>query len=405
MFAPVIRMAREERVADPRLVYFGVPPDTAPGRYDVYVHNSLGGEFGWRKAGTVEALPRQKPAEKILDVRQFGAKGEGLGNDAQAIKEAVSAAQKDGGVVFFPPGTYKTDETILVPSGVSLRGASAENTVIEGIGYDPHANRRAWFTGRHAPGAPVVRLSDHTAVESLTIRGATSKGRGGVALIEAVPAELKFPATAEVTDLAIRRCRLHAQEDMSTGWAPYANRAVYVGPRSQRVRFISNEVFGGVDFREIRRLDMIDNRFHGGNVHASAYDSLVDANFFVDSPTRFLVYPRRHCHIRFNEVHQAHRSSWENAEEIFLVHGGGRKSFGLVTSASPTTLADKGQSWKPGFYKDATALIISGRGFGQYRTVADNTADTLTLESPWRVVPDQTSEYVVGAMHVENDAV
>ena len=33
-------------------------------------------------------------------------------------------------------------------------------------------------------------------------------------------------------------------------------------------------------------------------------------------------------------------------------------------------------------------MIISGRGFGQYRRVIGNTEDTLTLEKPWNVEPD-----------------
>ena len=51
---------------------------------------------------------------------------------------------------------------------------------------------------------------------------------------------------------------------------------------------------------------------------------------------------------------------------------------------------------------DNTVLIIAGRGFGQYREVTDNTAQTLTVGQPWRVVPDATSQYVVGPMMVES---
>jgi prepilin-type processing-associated H-X9-DG protein len=56
----------------------------------------------------------------------------------------------------------------------------------------------------------------------------------------------------------------------------------------------------------------------------------------------------------------------------------------------------------PGLLADATVVITAGRGFGQYRTVVDNTADTLTIDEAWRVVPDATSQYVVGPMFVEN---
>ena len=47
-------------------------------------------------------------------------------------------------------------------------------------------------------------------------------------------------------------------------------------------------------------------------------------------------------------------------------------------------------------------LITAGRGFGQWRRVTANDAETLTLASPWRVVPDATSEYCVEKFFVEN---
>jgi hypothetical protein len=47
-------------------------------------------------------------------------------------------------------------------------------------------------------------------------------------------------------------------------------------------------------------------------------------------------------------------------------------------------------------------LITAGTGFGQYRRVVDNDQTTLTLDKPWLVIPDSSSEYVVGQMQAEN---
>jgi hypothetical protein len=47
-------------------------------------------------------------------------------------------------------------------------------------------------------------------------------------------------------------------------------------------------------------------------------------------------------------------------------------------------------------------LITAGRGFGQYRRVVNNTVDTLTVHTPWRVLPDKTSEYAAGSFFVDN---
>jgi len=166
--APLVQMPREQRVKDPRLVHFKVPLETAPGRYDVYVHNSRGGVYGWRKAGTIEVLPREQDKRKVLDVRQFGAKGDGLANDCQAIQAALADAADARAVVLLPPGAYRTDQTLTIPDGVTLRGAAAETCVLEGFGYDPHGPRRIWHSPHQAAASPVLLFRDNTSVEHLT---------------------------------------------------------------------------------------------------------------------------------------------------------------------------------------------------------------------------------------------
>lgn len=60
-----------------------------------------------------------------LDVRDWGAKGDGTTVDRTAIQNALNAAESyGGGIVFFPPGTYITDATIQLPSRVYMRGVA-----------------------------------------------------------------------------------------------------------------------------------------------------------------------------------------------------------------------------------------------------------------------------------------
>lgn len=128
----------------------------------------------------------------------------------------------------------------------------------------------------------------------------------------------------------------------------------------------------------------------------------MDGTQLRDAATRFLVNARRHCAIRFNEVHDYQRSIWANAEETFLVRGDTSKSGGRPTTLTVTTMTDAIKQWPLGLWREGEVLIVKGRGFGQHRAVADNTADTLTLREPWRVVPDTNSQYVVGQYFVEN---
>ena len=84
-----------------------------------------------------------------LDVRAFGAKGDGRADDTQAILRALAASGEDTGpnfwhdrLVYLPNGTYKVSDTLLkrykngtFASGLSLIGESREHTVIRLIDH------------------------------------------------------------------------------------------------------------------------------------------------------------------------------------------------------------------------------------------------------------------------------
>src|SRR5262245_39492770 len=57
------------------------------------------------------------------DVKHYGAKGDGSSDDAAAIAAAAHGIPRSGGVLYLPPGDYVIRTTIVLRSGVSLRGA------------------------------------------------------------------------------------------------------------------------------------------------------------------------------------------------------------------------------------------------------------------------------------------
>jgi hypothetical protein len=50
-----------------------------------------------------------------LDVKQFGAKGDGSTDDTKALRAAFASIAKTGGTIYFPPGTYLTDVVDIRP--------------------------------------------------------------------------------------------------------------------------------------------------------------------------------------------------------------------------------------------------------------------------------------------------
>lgn len=105
------------------------------------------------------------PGSGVIDVKTFGARGDGLADDTQALRAALTAAGETGGTwsrfVYLPPGTYKVTNTIEkrdaggeFDSGFLLRGAGPSHTVIRladlAPNFDDPAHPRAvLFTSSH----------------------------------------------------------------------------------------------------------------------------------------------------------------------------------------------------------------------------------------------------------------
>ena len=77
--------------------------------------------------------------ETIVNVKDFGAKGDGITDDTVAIQNAINTVSNgDGGTIFFPSGTYLIDGTnnsehggINIKANVRLLGNGIENTILK----------------------------------------------------------------------------------------------------------------------------------------------------------------------------------------------------------------------------------------------------------------------------------
>lgn len=65
------------------------------------------------------------------DVKEYGAVGDGVADDSVAILAAISAAQPVKGTVYFPPGIYRTSQTVPIYSDMDYVGAGVGATTIK----------------------------------------------------------------------------------------------------------------------------------------------------------------------------------------------------------------------------------------------------------------------------------
>jgi len=69
-----------------------------------------------------------KDNSSVIDVKGYGAVGDGVTDDAAAINAAITAAAVDGGTVYFATGNYKHNSAITLASNVTLMGYGATLT-------------------------------------------------------------------------------------------------------------------------------------------------------------------------------------------------------------------------------------------------------------------------------------
>lgn len=89
--------------------------------------------------------PLAAPAQS-LNVRDFGATGDGVADDTAALKACIAKAAEHGGPVWVPPGDYKLTGDILLTAPVTIQGAGMWHTTFVGdAALYGHADRRVRF--------------------------------------------------------------------------------------------------------------------------------------------------------------------------------------------------------------------------------------------------------------------
>jgi len=102
--------------------------------------------FSFAAAGAPAARTMPERLSDIINVKDWGAKGNGIGDDTTAIQNAIdyclstAGGKQPGGKVFFPPGTYKVSSGGLAvghastDAGVQLIGSGYSATTLLGPG-------------------------------------------------------------------------------------------------------------------------------------------------------------------------------------------------------------------------------------------------------------------------------
>jgi hypothetical protein len=398
-----------------------VPASLPAGLYHVYVHNGCGGPTGWSDPTDIEIASQPADPAPIISASDMGAFGDGIHDDTTAIETLLQTlAEQNGGIAYFPPGTYQVQRRIDLPPNVLLRGGGREATFIR-WNVDPAVRLDAAIRGSH-----------DFAIEDISLVFPVSRVRNGI--VSGMPwrSGTVFDQSLEIEvlgDLAgnIRLSRLllywqvdvasicdnppnDCQEDPAYGAEGFllllGGTNIRVEDNDLRSAETVANIVGGNDLLFAHNDCVIGERGWGFNL-AGGQRVIVEGNRFlgtVDTRSGVTLWapePYRNAYVAHNDIEKITFSDCES----FTTDGAQGRYFGAIASATADTVTlPSGTTWSRPLdpISSTTCYILGGRGQGQYRhivsgTCGDGSTCTAQLDRPWDVVPDTTSQ--IGINH------
>jgi len=379
---------------NPYCVTFDMPRG-APGEYEVWTHNGHGGTFGWSgplSLVVIEQSPFDAHDKRTINVKDFGATGDGSTDDTPALKRALLAAEKAAPCTLtFPAGTYVVNDSLQPPADVSWLGEGRDRSIL-----------KAGATFKKAP-APAMIFSDSDEVHTVRFSKLTFDGDGQVGQDRRL-FQLRHHRNVGLTD-----CRF-VFKGAEGGFSLEDNDYLTISGNE----FIGDNIFLGAS----RQVKVTHNSFRETDFGHSAITSWGGSEVAItgnkacdDDPTasslkgvgsgRFFV---TQCHPDANRnMYIAENTTVNmappvnigdsNQGEQILFEVGTVNMTGRPTAASRSsaTFAEV-----PPAARKHNAVIVSGRGTGQVRRISEVSGRTIKVQPDWAVVPDATSVIGIG---------
>jgi hypothetical protein len=383
----------------------GLPADSD---YEVWIHNGHGGKYGW--AGPLKLhIDGRDPLAwpgKTIDVKTYGAKGDGKADDAAAIQAAIDAAS-DGDHIIFSEGTYR-----LVAKGLT-------------------SDKKLFFEGAANAVSTVTTDAEFKDTQMLFIRSFPS-GISGLKFMTSKPdrqglrilVRAEGPADgAQASGFTVERSVFETAafggNAMSVGYGINCVSAEHVNDVFIMANTFTTQV--AVNAFDCDEVFIRNNKIYGnwkvthgnGNLETSFPGSMhrmdLSENFFqgmdhtgdVKDGDRLLVraivfqnwHGGKHDRIYLgeNRIERA-GNPWDNSGEVILFEVPSPRNIAGLKLSGPTEMIMKEERKKNALIKQNVA-IIRNTGIGQYRQVVANEGNRIVLDRPWDIEPDSTSRF------------
>ncbi len=396
---------------NPYRVQFKVPDSLRNGTYEVWVHNGHGGNYGWSGPLFFNVTDAYAWNGKTFNVQNYGATGDGVTDDTDAIHLANLAAliyrDKTGfhPTLYFPSGVYLLRYGLSVEHDLRYLGDGRDLTI-----FRCHAD----FNKPGRPGDPGggklgLLFGNGGNTHDIEIRGLT------------LDATANFRAAGEEcwalngtwdsgSDIQLIDLRIKMSNSGGCARTHQTKRLSVVG-----CEFVGGEIFLYHDYGvEIRDCTFWNANYQSSSIHEITTDnfSITNCHFQdVDITShegrgqgRLLAGnanqgAQRHAYIGDNVTVDLGAEPGDNGGEQILCEGNlNTFDWGNATVAQPNTVTLSDKLTTNYQSVAATAVITAGKGLGQYRSVAGWDGDrTITVSPSWNVIPDATSVVLIEA--------
>lgn len=386
------------KVFDAYSVEYKIPTYLKTGDYLVYAHNGYGGEAAWSLPHEYKIIEKPVWSSKVFNVKDYGAKGNGVANDSYALYKTLEAVEKNGGgVVYFPRGRYYLTTAFRIPEYTTIKGASKDQVQL--FWTDDQ-----WEFGS-MPDA-LFSFSGNVRIEDLSMRGTRAysiiksdkfeKAKGNVYLNNLYINFNPFNGGMMRTDPSYDTAKEIDSYNDGEFWvvdlggenvnvencyiAGGAGTLLYQATVGSVARnnTLKQGHAGFTGFAGNKQTIIEDNMLTMGHLNSSSMG--VTTNMGVVSAEDY--YFARNTEIDVNS----------NDRELWTTDGGRGYYYDRILDYKDATVTLlEGTRFIENQYVDHDLIIAKGKGMGQYRTITSNTASTVTLSSPFAIEPDETS--------------
>jgi hypothetical protein len=402
-----------------------LPDDMEAGDYELFIHNGYGGTAGWSEPVKL-TVKAPTPATAYYEAKDYGVKANAYTDDTEALLKALNAAGRTGGTVVLPAGIVVISRTIELPAGVSIRGNGQGATTLQVLDENPMSGgfpknalledyAHDWMP--HVKDyTPMVWMRQNSSLTDLSL--VYGQGADMGILIARCPGEAE--------NIRIERIKVTANRQ-ADGWAG-----------SMAVTIMGNTyglIIADCDFRGWGSIDVIANRHYQAYVGRNkmvTFPTGMPNTFFTRGFNKSVIEsnetyygirnyvsqngakygkhnnPVKEYDVGLSSTHIAmignlfiNNLARRHNDGELMIESGPAHWWGNVAQADKKSVSVAGEPFTVDM-SDSYAMILAGKGIGQYRHIVSNTKNRLIFEKEWDVIPDQTTVIAVGGSNVEH---